>query len=195
MPSPYNLDLTASQVNTALNAAFDSDRQPALGQTTLCNGNKIAAAIAASVGAESSTRADADTALDASISSLSMKSSIGVSRISEASTTSSNYEGISGFSSTFEIGDISATSTAISVDTAGFYRVEITADLKRNNFPSYYLGVFGVELLNTASANVYATESASVMKYLSAGSYQIEHKTSYGTGFAKNIYIGLTRIA
>jgi len=41
MPSPYNLDLTAEQVNVALNAAHDSSDQPANGSTKLVQSGSI----------------------------------------------------------------------------------------------------------------------------------------------------------
>ena len=50
MAVSFQLDLTASQVNQAINAAHDSDQAPASGDTNLVNSDKIAAAIAASVG-------------------------------------------------------------------------------------------------------------------------------------------------
>lgn len=41
MPSPYELDLTAAQINTALNNAWDVDISPVLGSGRLVNSDSI----------------------------------------------------------------------------------------------------------------------------------------------------------
>lgn len=41
MPSPYELDLTAAQINTALNNAHDSGNPPASGSGKLVNSGEI----------------------------------------------------------------------------------------------------------------------------------------------------------
>ena len=123
MPDPYQLDLTAAQVNTAVNAAYDSDRQPASGQTTLCNGDKIAAAIAASVGTVVSDVAT----LDGRVTALETTPALAKAWfIGKSSSTSSNIT-VSGYSGggTTDAGVISIdTSTGVmTVNTAGTYRI------------------------------------------------------------------------
>jgi hypothetical protein len=66
MADPYNLSLTASQIDTALLAASDSDKAPASGATNLVNSNRIYQAIQA----EASARTSADSALDSRVTAL-----------------------------------------------------------------------------------------------------------------------------
>lgn len=96
MPDPYNLDLTAAQINEALNAAYDSDKAPSTGDTNLVNSNRIALAIAS----ESSARAAADSALEAYVIKPSVYSGIsaitgnGGSLISESGAFSTSGSGV-----------------------------------------------------------------------------------------------------
>ena len=70
MADPYNLDLTAAQINTALNNAWDSDNAPSSGGANLVNSNKIHQFVTGLVGAETTAREAADTALSDRVDTL-----------------------------------------------------------------------------------------------------------------------------
>lgn len=63
MPDQYNLDLSADRINTALNNAWDSDREPTLGDAHLVTSNNIHQFVTSQIAAEAVLRTNADTAL------------------------------------------------------------------------------------------------------------------------------------
>lgn len=122
MPDPYNLSLTASQIDDALLAASDSDKAPNSGATNLVNSNKIYHFVTGQVGPEASTRAAADTALDGRVTALEKE--VLVSTIADGVTGNSNYT-FSGFSIPTGVNvTVSEPSTGIfRVSGSGIYRI------------------------------------------------------------------------
>lgn len=125
MPSPYQIDLTASQINTALNNAWDSDQQPALGQSNLCNSDKIAAAIVGAVEAEASIRAAADTAVISQILSEVYVGAVGWLSFTDTVATT---QYLAASASQFSYNTTIDTNTCIiTVGVSGLYEVIINS--------------------------------------------------------------------
>lgn len=70
MSNPYKLDLTAAQINVALNNAHDSGNAPTSGSGKLVNSNKIYEFVTDLVGDETDAREAADNDLDGRVSVL-----------------------------------------------------------------------------------------------------------------------------
>jgi hypothetical protein len=153
MPDPFPLDLTAAQINTAVNAAYDSDRQPAAGQTTLCNGDKIAAAISSAVGAvvsDVSTLNGQVTALDGRVTALEASPSlakawfVGKTSSTQSTITVSSYSG----GGTTDAGVISVNTTTgvMTVNTAGTYKISVNGSFSCTTTDSssgYFIQLIG----------------------------------------------------
>ena len=179
MPDPYQLDLTAAQVNTAVNAAYDSDRQPAAGQTTLCNGDKIAAAIAGAVGVETSAREAADTALDGRVTALEGDLPT-FAKFAKSNFSITLTSLISGYTEVDADNIAAESSGVITVTGSGIYMVSYTISGISNSFSStaYFTvhpridgsSVF-VGYLGTGANGVYPTSFSHTEVVTSVGSF------------------------
>jgi len=142
MPDPYQLDLTAAQINEAVNNAFDSDRLPAANQTTLCNGDKIAASIDSKVGA----LATQVTALAARVTDLEGgEISISTATFTKDSITATSDTLVSGYTKTEtgEAGIASESSGTITLSgSGGVFLVLFSGSwFEKNNVTNHYFVV------------------------------------------------------
>jgi hypothetical protein len=162
MPTPSQLDLTAAQINTALNNAWDSDQQPALGQANLCNGDKIATAIATSVGAVSSdvaTLAGRVTTLETTLEPYATFTKLSYS-IGSGSQTISGYTEV-------DADNIASELSGVITLTAGVYQVSFvgvfTSTHNDDSTISAYVGSSVVSSILIKAAGVVDNIAASLI--------------------------------
>jgi len=176
MADPYNLSLTAAQIDTALLAASDSDKPPSSGATNLVNSNRIYQAIQA----ESSARTSADSALDARVSALESLNEPAF--FSKTSGSASATGLISGYTETDTSGIASESSGTITVTGSGlyligFYGVYSESDLDNSDYFNINYRINSSTIVTRIINEVNRDLFFFSYPYSSAGSFTLDIQT------------------
>ena len=204
MPTPSQLDLTAAQINTALNNAWDSDQQPALGQANLCNGDKIAAAISSAVGAVSSDVATLDgqvTALGGRVTALEGNGLVATFTKASGSVNSTTVL-ITTYTETDADGIASESAGTITVTGSGVYLLFFNGKYTKDPDGGYYFDiqyrVNGSVVFSTVSLPQAATYLTHSFPVTSTGSFTVDIRVvKYSTLHLtySNVSISIVKLA
>lgn len=136
MPDPYTLNLTAAQIDAALQAANDSDQAPAASSTNLVNSGRIYTAIQA----ETTARTAADAALDGRVTAVEAPPVF--AKFSKDDFSFSSNLTISGYTEVDPDGIASESSGVITVTGTGVYMVVYSlSGLATGSSPPDYFSV------------------------------------------------------
>jgi hypothetical protein len=191
MTAPYNLSLTAAQIDAALLAASDSDQAPASGDTNLVNSKRIYDFVTGQVGSEATIRAAADTALDARVSALEDGGSIA------RFTKDGNVNGsgnLSSYTETDPDGIASESSGEITL-AAGTYIVSINGNYTQssasstNNYsitytigselPSVRTSENALESLSHSASQVVVSDGSAIVKIYALRNAGLNYQLTY----------------
>lgn len=205
MADPYNLDLTAAQINTALNNAHDSDKAPASGHANLVNSNKIHEFVTSQVGNEASAREAADTALESRIDDLEA--------VPVWARFTRSFQNIvtgvfSGYTEEDTSNIASASSGVITITGAGVYQVMFSLNFQVNHSVnasrSFDLQFrvnsesVGGYLVNSVSFGAYAASPSYAGVVVSSGSFTLDSRVvvnNMGTASVSDISITVLKIS
>lgn len=171
MADPFNLDLTAAQINTALNNSWDVDNQPISDSGKLVNSKNIHEFVTGLVGDEATARENADDALSGRVDTLEGSSPVWA-RFTKASQSMSIYstDVFQGYTEEDPSSIASESSGVITVTGSGVYQVMFSLNFQvtNENASSDFALQFRV---NSARVGGYNLSNAAFVNYAASPSY------------------------